>query len=1020
MVDDRAGGGVAGAPPAGEGMRAAREAARSKALLRSARLLSGQLQLNTVLELVASETARALHVPVVSIYLYEAARQALIFQTGFGIPPGLGMQLRPVPLADFRGFSLHRGEPIVTRDVRAAPEVPAGELAARLDLRTHVSAIMRHGSELVGTLNVASQVAVRDFDADELAFLQGLADQATLAIRNATLFRQVRRHVDDLNLLFDVATACSSSLDLDQVLHELALRLTAALDIEGCAISLWDHERDELVTLIDYGPDLDWWEPVPPGTRYPLADYPASRHVLLDRVAYGAVQSDPSIDPAERAWMEADEVLSLLMVPMIAGGRAIGLLEMMDSRYERGFSAAETDLCQALANQAATAVQNAHLFTEVSRRATIQETLNNFMSAATRAEDVNQVLETSMDHALDVLQLDAAAVWAGDHGLARNLPEGSLEAIRAAAPAVDRLYVRDGYGEADPPLPALESALAERGFPAWLLVPAAPGDDPAAGLLVLSPVPRRWTGIDIMLVEGLGHELGATVERLTLLAHMRRQTELLIEVGESVPGAIVILDAGLRVTLANSQAGAWLPRLGAPADGVPLTQLGGRPIVDLLTSPPDGLWHELRIDEPPAQIFELIARPLEDASGTHGWVVVFFDLTRERTARARAEQHERLATVGRLAAGIAHDFNNILAVVVLHAQMILRTAELSAANNRRLETIEQQAKHATALVQQILDFGRGSALDRRPANLLPLLEEQVTLLRHTLPDNIEIELVAAGGLCQVSVDVTGLQQVIMNLAANARDAMPDGGRLTIHVDQIHVASPKEAPLPGMGTGSWVRLAVADTGVGIPADHLPRVFDPFFTTKEVGHGTGLGLPQVYGIVQQHNGHIDVASARGEGTTFTIYLPAVSPCEPCEPIPVETPLARGSGQLILLVEDDQGVRGALQASLEMLDYRVLPVENGRRALQLLDERDGEIALILTDLAMPEMGGRALVEALAARQDRPPVVALTGHLARAQRQALEAAGALAVLQKPPELEQLAAVVAQAVHGGRGAAGL
>jgi two-component system, cell cycle sensor histidine kinase and response regulator CckA len=242
-----------------------------------------------------------------------------------------------------------------------------------------------------------------------------------------------------------------------------------------------------------------------------------------------------------------------------------------------------------------------------------------------------------------------------------------------------------------------------------------------------------------------------------------------------------------------------------------------------------------------------------------------------REAQSQLVQQERLAAVGQLAAGIAHDFNNILAVITLYIDLSLNAPDLPSQHRKRLGIIGHQAGRAADLVQQILDFGGRAVLQTYSFNLATLLQEQVELWQRTIPESIQIHFVAETADCLVKADPTRLQQLFTNLVLNARDAMPDGGDLHLSVEQLHLGYRDTAPLPGMAAGDWARITISDSGTGIPATTLPHVFEPFFTTKGPGQGSGLGLAQVYGIVKQHNGYIDVQTADGRGTTFTIYLP-----------------------------------------------------------------------------------------------------------------------------------------------------
>ena len=504
----------------------------------------------------------------------------------------------------------------------------------------------------------------------------------------------------------------------------------------------------------------------------------------------------------------------------------------------------------------------------------------------------------------------------------------------------------------------------------------------------------------------------AEAERDQLLAHIQEQAGQLQQIMKTVPEGVLLLNTDGQVILANPVAEEYLAALTGARVGDTITHIGNHLLTELLTSPPKGLWHDVEINGLASQCFEVIARPIESGPISRGWVMVIRDVTQQRQVERHVRQQDKLAAVGQLAAGIAHDFNNIMATIVLYAQMSARDEELPIYARERMRSIYQQAQHATNLIRQILDFSRRTVLERRPLDLLPLLKEQVQLLERILPENIKVKLDYGRDKYTVSADLTSIQQMVMNLAVNARDAMPKGGELRLELRRMRVQSRNKAPLPEMDAGEWVHVIVSDTGSGIPPNSLPYIFDPFFTTKAPGEGTGLGLAQVYGIVGSHEGTIDVESHIGEGTTFRIYLPAlpVHPLDPTVSASEETQtLPKGNGETILVVEDNAAVRGALVESLELLDYRALEAANGHEALEVLDKRSEEIALMLSDVVMPAMGGRALLHALRERGLTVPVVMLTGHQMKKEMEELRTQGMVDWLPKPPGLKQLAEVVAR-----------
>jgi PAS domain S-box-containing protein len=511
----------------------------------------------------------------------------------------------------------------------------------------------------------------------------------------------------------------------------------------------------------------------------------------------------------------------------------------------------------------------------------------------------------------------------------------------------------------------------------------------------------------------------AEEERERLLARIQEQAQRVQQIIDTVPEGVILLDTNSRIILANPLGRKDLAILADTLVGNTLTRLGDRPLSTILTSPPQGLWHEVTAED---RVFQIVARPIEIGPTPKGWVLVIHDVTQQREIEQRVQQQERLAAVGQLAAGIAHDFNNIMAVISLYAGMSLRTADLPEKVGERLETIDQQARRASDLIQQILDFSRRAMLERQPMELRAFLQEQVKLLERTLPENIQVDLDLGEGEDIVNADPTRVQQAIMNLATNARDAMPDGGQLRIELAKVQIAERRSTPLPDMEPGEWMRVTVADTGTGIPPDVLPHIYDPFFTTKPVGMGTGLGLSQVYGIVKQHEGHIDVTTQKGKGTTFTIYLPTIAPRQP-EPSHYEAEtLVQGQGQTIMVVEDDDATRAALADSLELLEYRVVETSNGQEALSILEQYADQppadprhkIALVLSDVVMPEMGGRALFQALKERNLATKVILLTGHpLDEGELEGLRSQGLRGWLLKPLSIERLSQVIAEALEG-------
>jgi PAS domain S-box-containing protein len=376
-------------------------------------------------------------------------------------------------------------------------------------------------------------------------------------------------------------------------------------------------------------------------------------------------------------------------------------------------------------------------------------------------------------------------------------------------------------------------------------------------------------------------------------------------------------------------------------------------------------------------------------------------------------QAQKMEAVGQLTGGIAHDFNNMIAVVLAGLTLLerkLAKGETDVAD--LIAAARNGADRAAALTQRLLAFSRQQALSPQVLNANRMVADMSELLRRTIGETIVMETVLAGGLWKVRADANQLENTIVNLAVNARDAMPAGGRLTIETANSHLDD-RYAAEHAILAGQYVMITVTDTGTGMSPEIVDKVFDPFFTTKPPGKGTGLGLSQVFGFVKQSGGHIKVYSEPGHGTSVKIYLPRDCGGAEVQDATVEAePLPTAQAGVILVVEDDDQVRRLSKQMLVELGYQVLTARNGTEALRLLDRRT-DICLVFTDVVMPDMNGRQLVEE--ARRKRPDIKVLytTGYT----RNAIVHNGVLDpdvdLLPKPATLEQIAAKVRSVLEG-------
>jgi two-component system cell cycle sensor histidine kinase/response regulator CckA len=414
----------------------------------------------------------------------------------------------------------------------------------------------------------------------------------------------------------------------------------------------------------------------------------------------------------------------------------------------------------------------------------------------------------------------------------------------------------------------------------------------------------------------------------------------------------------------------------------------------------------------------------EDERETEAAIVYMLETTERRTLENQINQSQKMDMVGQLAGGIAHDFNNVLSAIMMANDFLLNAHKPTDPSFQDIMQIKQNATRAAALVRQLLAFSRKQTLRPQVLDIGDVLSDLDVMLKRLLGEKVKPEVVYGRDLWPIKADLSQLEQVIVNLAVNARDAMPDGGKLTVRTANVSAQEADKLSYKGMPAADYVRIDVIDTGTGIPSDIVDKIFEPFFSTKEVGKGTGLGLSTVYGIVKQTGGFVYVDSEAGEGTSFRIFLPRYhaeqelpeaagdgAAKEPAEPKRAADLTGQGT---ILLVEDEDGLRSLNARGLRSRGYSVIEASNGIEAMEALEQKNGAVDLVVSDVVMPEMDGPTLLREMRTRNPNLKIIFVSGYAEDAFEKSLPENEQFAFLAKPFALSALVEKVKQTMAPG------
>ncbi len=597
-----------------------------------------------------------------------------------------------------------------------------------------------------------------------------------------------------------------------------------------------------------------------------------------------------------------------------------------------------------------------------------------------------------------------------------------------------------GYDNGKAPLPRRLSEILTRHDAELLVALVGDGHAPAPGngtldIDFIGAHGERWPATCFVAPVSSGYAHGTM---RTYVVHARRQlidaadepTEREARFGDlfhAAPFGIALVNADGTLAAGNPAFARMLSGGFSVAPGTPFLQVihvGDDPSVPVQLHQALDAARRGKAEIPPVELAvgeqgESACRiHIQSLSGPHEGgspaIVYVTDATEERSLGEKFAQSQKMEAVGKLAGGIAHDFNNVLTAIIGFSDLLLASHRPSDHAYKNIQNIRSSANHAASLVKQLLAFSRRQTLEPEVLQLNELVTDLSVILNRLLGENVELKISSGRDLWAVKADLNQLNQVVINLAVNARDAMPDGGRLTIRTRNIAERESQRLAEQAVAVGEYVMIEVEDTGVGMSEEVMAKVFEPFFTTKDVGKGTGLGLSTVYGIVKQTGGYVFADSAEGEGTTFRVYLPRHAPDE-TEVEPVAKPAKAGRAAdltghgRVLVVEDEDAVRLFATEALRRQGYEVLQASDGLEALDVMEDCDHRVDLVVSDVKMPEMDGPTLYNELSKINPHIKFIFVSGYADDAFTKSLAPEAQYKFLPKPYTLAQIAEVVKQ-----------
>jgi PAS domain S-box-containing protein len=972
------------------------------------RSVNTSLDLATVLQRIAEGAREICRSDMAFIALRDSASDTFVFRQWPGARYEDYRSFRISPGQGASGLVLATGRPFRTdrylEDTRFGSEFLT---VARIEaLHAYMAVPIKIEDRVEGFLSVANRDDRVLTDRDEHILLR-LADHAAVAIHNARLFTDNAARRREAEALTELGGAIASSLELEKILSLVVDRACALLGTQRSAVALVNADRPSTATLFVASRGMSRAFPA----MRPLhpRDGTTPTAIFERRPVWSAdLLNDPAFDltPSTRAAVEVEGYRAVLSVPLLVGERVLGAL--VTYRDDVGpFSDRQVELMQAFAHQAALALENSRLYEESERRRRESEVFAGVAQAITSSLDIDTVLRRITDSAKELVGSDLAMI---------GFREGEAEAVTVRHRVGSR-YTSDRKFSIEP----------GKGFGGQALLSGRPlrtddyRNDPAFGKEYLGailkdesvsamvvPIKSEERVVGLLYVANRSHRPFSDHHEATLLrladeaAVAIRNAQLFASERESERRYRTLVETSIQgihiqrdwVTLFVNPAFArmlgydgtgelvgldtrrWIaPHELSRLESDRAARLRGEPVpsqYEFQATRRDGslIWVDI-------QVAEIL---WEGEPAVQSTVLDISERKRAeqalRQSEAQLRQVQKMEAVGQLAGGVAHDFNNLLTVITGRTELLLLRLPAHDPHRRDVELVRKTADRAASLTQQLLAFSRKQMLQPRVLDLNGVVAGMAQMLKPLIGETIDLVTLLDPTLGRVKADPAQIEQIILNLAVNARDAMPQGGRLTIETTNVDLDDAFVATHPGAGAGPHAMFSVRDAGTGMSPEVQAHLFEPFFTTKGVGKGTGLGLATVYGIVKQHGGYIRIESAAGTGTVVRIYLSRVVTVPDVAAAPAaDAPAVVGSGT-VLVVEDESELRDLATEILGIAGYSVLSAGGPSEALEIARRHAGPIHLLLTDVVMPEMSGRDLADRLVQARPGLKILYMSGY--------------------------------------------